>query len=151
MKKQVLVLIGILIIIACGQEQAKKKVPAPKSAKVETATSEVPRPKKKQKIINKKGSKLFILCSACHSLKENEVNKVGPNLYGFMGKKAGIKDDFKYSEALLSSGIVWDEESLRKWIENPAKYIPGTSMAFIGIKEKDRQDALIAYLIDQTQ
>ena len=97
------------------------------------------------------GQKLFILCAACHNLKKDEPHKVGPSLYGIFGKKAGTREGFKYTEELINSNIVWDKETLRSWLENPSSFIPGTSMAFVGVKDKERQDVLLDYLMTETK
>ncbi|MEM6801738.1 MAG: cytochrome c family protein [Bacteroidota bacterium] len=97
------------------------------------------------------GERTFILCQACHNLKEGEPHKVGPNLYGFLGQKAASKEGFSYSEALKNSGIVWNEDHLRNWMKKPTDYIPGTIMAFVGIEDETQQSALIEYLKEQTQ
>ncbi len=100
---------------------------------------------------NKLGRRVFLLCAACHNVVKGEPHKVGPNLNGFLGQKAGMKTDFAYSEELKNKGIVWSEETIREWLENPASYVPGTKMAFIGVKKKEQQDALIAYLKEVTK
>ena len=100
---------------------------------------------------NKLGRRVFLLCAACHNVVKGEPHKVGPNLNGFFGKKAGTKDGFTYSEALKNKGIVWSEETLREWLKNPSSYVPGTKMAFVGVQKKAQQDALIAYLKEVTQ
>lgn len=97
-----------------------------------------------------RGKKLFIQCRACHSLKEHEPHKVGPNLYAFINRKAATKDDFIYSEALISSDIIWSVENIDLWLEKPYEIVPGNKMVFSGMnKEKDRLD-LIAYLHQET-
>ena len=86
-------------------------------------------------------------CKLCHEATK-EKNKLGPNLVGIIGRKAGTVESFKkYSDALKNSGVVWDEESLTKWIAKPKEFIPGNNMkGFPGFKkEKDRQ-AVVAYL-----
>lgn len=97
------------------------------------------------------GKRMFILCAACHNLKSGEEHKVGPNLQGIFGSKAASKAGFAYSESLKASGITWDENTMRSWIENPAEFVEGTNMAFIGLTDEDQQTALIAYLKEQTQ
>ena len=78
-----------------------------------------------------KGEKLFkgfLNCSNCHSLDAGET-KVGPTLAGLFGRKAGSVEGFKqYSEAIVNSGVVWDEETLNKFLKNPKEFIPGNSM-----------------------
>jgi len=100
---------------------------------------------------NSLGKRMFILCEACHSLKKGEANKVGPNLHQIFGRKAAIGDGFVYSEALKSSDIIWDESNMRKWIQNPSEFIPGSNMAFVGVHKEDQQDALIEYLRVETK
>jgi len=160
MNKIYISILAIAFIFACGQndtgkEMKKERKKIKKNTELTNSITETTKKKiattPRRKTAHKEGRKLFLLCEACHSLNKDGDNKVGPNLHGFMATKAGTKDDFKYTENLISSGIVWNEDNLRKWIENPAKLVPGTSMAFIGIKQKERQDQLIAYLIEQTK
>ena len=155
MKYQFTILLGLLLIMfACGQQPKETKSEEEKIQQNETDVTEAQDSETPVLAVNKNmspGEKLFILCSACHSLKQDEAHKTGPNLHNFFGSKAGIKEGFKFSESLVSSGITWDEDSLRKWIEDPATYVPGTSMAFIGIKDKERQDILIEYLLEATK
>ncbi|MGB2097135.1 MAG: c-type cytochrome [Candidatus Puniceispirillales bacterium] len=94
----------------------------------------------------KAGEKVFKKCKACHVV-DKEKNKTGPHLVNIMGRSAGSLESYKkYSKAMKESGIVWDEETLDGYLENPKKYIKGTKMAFAGLKkEKDREN-VIAYL-----
>ncbi len=155
MKNQFTILIGLtILLIACGQQPEGDKSSREESTSEVEEVAESVEAESPALEINKNmspGEKLFILCSACHSLKKDDAHKTGPNLHGFFGSKAGVKEGFKFSEGLVSSGITWDDASLRKWIENPAEYVPGTSMAFIGIKDKKRQDILIEYLLEETK
>jgi cytochrome c len=92
------------------------------------------------------GQSKYAVCRSCHSLTADGPNMTGPNLHGLFGRKAGSHPDFNYSDGLKDSGITWDAASLDKWIEQPRAVIPGTKMAFAGIKDaKDRAD-LIGYL-----
>ena len=92
-----------------------------------------------------KGRKVYNKCKACHALKAGK-NKVGPSLYGIMDRKAGTVAGFKYSKAMKASGLTWNEEALRNYLEKPRKFVKGTRMAFSGIKKKKQMDNLIAYL-----
>ena len=91
-----------------------------------------------------KGKKVFKKCVACHSLQEGK-NKIGPSLYNLLGRKAGSVEGYKYSKAMKNSGVVWDEESLDKFLTKPRKFIPKTKMSFRGIKKKSLRDDLISF------
>jgi cytochrome c len=81
-------------------------------------------------------------CVACHS---PDANRVGPRHRGVVGRKAGSLPDFNYSKAVKNSGIVWDEQTLDKWLTNPQAFIPGQRMNFKVADPTVRAD-IIAYL-----
>jgi cytochrome c len=91
------------------------------------------------------GKKVFNKCKACHALAEGK-NKVGPSLFGVLGKPAASVKGFKYSKALMGSGLTWDEETLEKYLAKPKALVPGTRMAFAGLKKEDDIDNVIAYI-----
>ena len=97
-----------------------------------------------------RGRKLYLQCRACHSLKENEPHKIGPNLFKIIGSKAGSMKGYNYSDALSKSEIVWTIENLDLWLEKPYEIIPGNKMVFSGIREQEDRNDLIAYVYDQT-
>lgn len=94
------------------------------------------------------GQKVFNQCKACHDI-EKGVNKVGPTLKGVVGRKAASVPDYKYSAAMIKKGeegVVWDEATLAAYLPNPKAYVPGTKMAFGGLKKPEDVTNLIAYL-----
>lgn len=97
-----------------------------------------------------RGAKLFKKCASCHNLEKNGANKVGPNLYKVIGRKVGSNPDFKYSNAMAEFGGIWSVDKVNQFITKPKQYMPGTKMAFSGLrKPKDRVD-IIAYLQQQS-
>lgn len=91
------------------------------------------------------GEKVFNKCRACHVV-DQEQNRVGPYLLGVVGRPAGAIEGFKYSDAMLDSGIVWDDESLAAYLTDPKAVVPGGRMAFAGLKDDQDVQDVIAYL-----
>jgi cytochrome c len=94
----------------------------------------------------KRGETLYFQCRACHSMNEGGPHKVGPNLWGVFGRKAGEAPGFTYSDAVKNSDIVWSAETISAWLEQPADYLPGNIMVFVGVKKPQDRANLIAYL-----
>lgn len=91
------------------------------------------------------GKRVFVKCLACHVVTEGQ-NRVGPSLYGIVGRPAGSIAGFAYSPANKNSGITWTEDVMFAYLKNPQAYIPGTKMVFPGLPSgQDRAD-VIAYL-----
>ena len=95
------------------------------------------------------GADVYKKCRACHDVGPDAKNKVGPPLNGILGRQAGTIEGFNYSDANKQAGVkglVWTEEVMFKYLEAPLAFMPGTKMAFAGLKDaQDRRD-LIAYL-----
>ena len=96
------------------------------------------------------GQAQFNKCKICHSLEAGK-NMVGPDLHAIFGRKAGTADGFAYSEAMKKSGIVWDDDTLTKYLREPKDTVPGGKMAFPGIKDDQQLADLLAYLHQATQ
>jgi cytochrome c len=93
------------------------------------------------------GEKLSKMCTACHSFDVGGANKVGPNLAGIVGAKHAHIPSFKYSDALQAKASeVWTVEALNQFLWNPRKAIPGTKMAFAGLKKPEDRAAMIKWL-----
>lgn len=92
------------------------------------------------------GEKVFAVCKACHQVGDSAKNVVGPILNGLFGRKAGAVEGYNFTEANKKSGIVWDEATFGEYIKDPKAKIPGTKMAFAGIKDEQKIKDLIAYL-----
>jgi cytochrome c len=93
-----------------------------------------------------KGKTVFNVCLACHTIGPGAQNKIGPELNGLDGRKAGAVPNFDYSDANKSSGIVWNEETFEDYIKNPAAKVPGTKMIFPGIRNEQQAKDLWAYI-----
>ena len=92
------------------------------------------------------GEQSFKKCLPCHSVGEGAKNKVGPELNGLDGRKAGATEGFNYTEGNKNSGITWNESVFKEYIKDPRAKIPGTKMVFAGIKNEQEVNDLWAYL-----
>lgn len=95
------------------------------------------------------GQRIFGQCRTCHVV-EPGVNRVGPSLHGIIGRTAGSVPGFNYSAANKGSGVTWTEEVLFEYLENPREFMPGTRMAFVGLKKPQDRADVIAYLKTQS-
>jgi cytochrome c len=86
-------------------------------------------------------------CRTCHSVKADD-NRLGPSLHNIVGRKAGALSEYAaYSQAMKSSGIVWDEATLNKFIENPDAVVPGNNMKpYPGITDESERKQIVEYL-----
>lgn len=93
------------------------------------------------------GQRLFtIRCAICHSAPQGGPNKIGPNLFGIVGRKAGALPGYSYSQAMKNSPVVWNQATLRAYLTSPARNVPGGKMAFAGIPNATEMDDMLAYL-----
>ena len=86
------------------------------------------------------------MCLPCHDAGEGARVKLGPPLNGIEGKKAGTTEGFNYSDPLKASGLTWDEATFKDFIKGPMQKVPGTRMAFAGLRDENEQATLWAYL-----
>ncbi len=91
------------------------------------------------------GKKLFAKCSICHSVVEGQ-NKLGPSLWGVVGRHSAVVPGFTYSEAMKGADKVWDAATLDVYLTNPRGLVAGTKMIFPGLKEQADRENVIAYL-----
>jgi cytochrome c len=85
-------------------------------------------------------------CRTCHTTNEGD-NRLGPSLYGVLGREAGSLPDYGYSSAMAGAGLVWNEENLNRYIENPDAVVPGNNMKpYSGITSEDERAKIIAHL-----
>jgi cytochrome c len=95
------------------------------------------------------GEQVFRKCRACHQIGDGAKNTVGPQLNDIVGRVAGGVDGFNYSKAnrkAAEEGLVWTEENLMAYLENPRKFMPGTKMAFAGLRDEQERKDVIAFL-----
>ena len=98
-----------------------------------------------------RGQRAFGACAACHSLQPDQ-NMTGPSLANLWGRKAGSLPSFnRYSPALTSANIVWNDKTLDEWVEEPQHLVPGNQMTFDGIKDARQRADLLAFLKQATQ
>ena len=93
-----------------------------------------------------KGKTVFNQCMICHSIGPGAQNKIGPELNGLDGRKAGTVANFSYSDANKNSGIVWNEASFKDYIKDPRAKVPGTKMVLAGVKNEQQVNDLWAYI-----
>ena len=92
------------------------------------------------------GKTSFNKCLACHAIGEGAKNKVGPELNGIDGRHSGTAEGYSYSDANKNSGITWNKDQFLDYIKDPKAKIPGTKMAFAGVKNEKEIGDLWAYL-----
>lgn len=92
------------------------------------------------------GQKVFNQCRSCHLVGPTAKNGVGPELNGLFGRASGSVPGFNYSEANKSSGITWDVAAFSEYIRYPKAKMPGTKMAFAGLRDDRQIEELTAYL-----
>lgn len=86
-------------------------------------------------------------CRTCHTIRAGD-NRLGPNLYNVIGRKAGSLPDYNYSSAMRDAGFVWDENKLERFIANPDEVVPGNTMKpYGGLASPDDRKMITAFLL----
>jgi cytochrome c len=140
--KRLIALTAAFIIASCSQEASStNESGATASSSVSSQSNESLSPAER-------GQRLFAqeTCATCHTVKEGDVNRIGPNLYDVVGREAGQVEGFAYTKAVTESGITWTEENLDAFLENPQGFMRGNRMAYVGQRDAEKRAALIAYL-----
>ena len=96
------------------------------------------------------GKKIFSACKSCHSIKEGGGNKIGPALWGVLGRPAGSVTGYKYSKAMAAHGKNWSFEEMNGFLTKPKDWIKGTKMSFAGLKKAKERAAVILYMNENT-
>jgi cytochrome c len=92
------------------------------------------------------GADLFNRCAVCHSVTKGGGNRIGPNLFGIVGSKAGTYPGYSFSPAMQKSGIVWTEAMLTNYLVSPSTVVPGNKMPFAGFEKPQQAADVAAYL-----
>ena len=96
------------------------------------------------------GKKIFSACKSCHSIKEGGGNKIGPALWGTLGRPIGSISDYKYSKAFAEFGGIWNLETMNSFLIKPKDYIKGTKMSYAGLKKEKDRASVILFLNENT-
>jgi cytochrome c len=153
-------MLAVLALAACGQPSSNNNAASATSAAPVGAPPELTDAQKKALLAElppayqgadlSNGEAKFAICRSCHTLAQGGEDMTGPNLWGVIGRKAGSKPGFSYSDELAHAGWTWDAPRIDKWIENPHAVLPDTKMTFVGMASAaDRRD-VIAFLKVQT-
>ena len=96
------------------------------------------------------GKKIFKKCAACHSIAKDGGHKIGPALWGILGRKAGSISDYKYSKAMVAHEKTWSFKEMNEFLTKPKNWIKGTKMTFVGLKKETERAAVILYMNNNT-
>ena len=96
------------------------------------------------------GAKVFKKCAACHSIAQGGSNKIGPALWGVLGRKAGSVPGYKYSKVMAAYEKAWSFDEMNGFLLKPKEWIKGTKMSFAGLKNAKDRAAVILYMNENT-
>jgi cytochrome c len=126
-------------VIAVKEEQ-------PQAGPAAAAPAEVPIAEALASASPQRGAEIAKQCAACHNFQEGQGPKIGPDLYGVVGRKIASVAGFNYSAALKAKSGDWDFDMLNTWLTKPSAYAPGTAMTFAGLSNVKQRADVIAYL-----
>ena len=143
-----IVFISVITLSTCGKSDANtaSSAPAPTPQAQSTAASAPTESPVAVMSPAERGAKVYKRCKACHTINAGGKNRVGPNLWGIVGKQAGQAEGFAYSKAMENSDVIWTEENLSAYLLKPTDFLPGGRMAFAGLKKEEDREAVIAYI-----
>jgi cytochrome c len=118
----------------------------PQAGAAPAAPAEVPIAEALASASPQHGAEIAKQCQACHNFQEGQGAKIGPDLYGVVGRKIASVAGFNYSSALKGKSGTWDFDSLNTWLTKPSAYAPGTAMTFAGLSNVKQRADVIAYL-----
>lgn len=148
-------IVAALALVACGQPappSPAEPAPAPGRSAAEIAERLAALPAPYSTGVYANGERLFLQCRSCHTVDASGADRVGPHLHGVFGRKAGSVEGFRgYSQALKTSGIVWDAATIDRWVADPRAVAPDNNMIFPGIRAADDRRDLVAYLAVEAQ
>lgn len=131
-----------LALAACGKAATENDDPLPS----EQASTPAPRAVAEASTAAAgEAPAAFLQCKTCHAVEPGR-HGIGPSLTGVHGSKAGAAAGYSYSSAIKASGLTWDDAALGRYLENPMATVPGTKMAYAGLKDPARRAEMIAYL-----
>lgn len=157
--RQIAVLAAAFLVVACGNdasEPATDKQAAPEltadslADQVVLATADYLLQEPYLGADLENGKRQAMVCMACHSLEEDGPNKIGPALHGMFGRRVAEVSGFAYSPALQNADFIWTPAALDAWLLQPAEFLPGNFMTFIGVPKSQNRRDLIAYLLVHT-
>ncbi len=128
---------GYVIEVKQEQPQGGAAPTAPAEAPIETLLASA---------TPERGAQIAKQCQACHNFQEGQGPKVGPDLYGVVGRPVASVSNFNYSAALKKLGGDWTFDALNKWLTKPSADAPGTAMTFAGLSNGKQRADVIAYL-----
>ncbi len=138
--------IAALALAACGSENEAQPSTQGSAPTPGEKVAPAPTEKTPESLADQGRKRFSATCTVCHTVNDGDPSRVGPNLFGIVGKTAGASDDFAYSDAVANAEIVWTEENLDAFIENPQTFLRGNRMAFAGERNAENRAAIIVYL-----